>query len=398
MSFFEKGEIKTLWRLYFGDFLVCSFSLVAAFGLIYFIGLGFSLTQIGLLFSVMGLAGFFFEIPTGAIADKYGRKFSVLLGAFLESCLILAIFFTKTYYSLLIIFLLMGIVGTLHSGAGESWIYDLLKKKNKKIIPSYYSKNKLFGSLGLIISGFLGAFFVAKIGIEFIWLISGLASFSYFLILLPLEEVYTRKKQHQESFKDLWIQSKQSVKYSVKHPVLFYLFLAGFFSVIAFAFGEGLGFLVHLKQLGLPEHAFGYFYSGTALILAISPLAAKFFKKDKKEIGFLITCTLLGSLALVFLIFVSSYLIAIIIMLFSLFFFGMKYPIERPFMQKFIPTEKRATILSVQAMFFSLAGAIALPVGGFIIDKFGPLPLILAASFVGIPTIILYLLIKEKVN
>lgn len=65
-------------------------------------------------------------------------------------------------------------------------------------------------------------------------------------------------------------------------------------------------------------------------------------------------------------------------------------------MQKFIPTSMRATVLSVQSTVYSLAGVIALPIGGVLIDKFGALNVIIISALLGIPSIIAYLMIKEK--
>src|SRR3989338_6156747 len=42
---------------------------------------GLSLQQIFTLSSIVLLSGMFFEVPTGVLADKYGRKTSMILGA-----------------------------------------------------------------------------------------------------------------------------------------------------------------------------------------------------------------------------------------------------------------------------------------------------------------------------
>lgn len=395
MSFFEKGEWELLRSLYFGNFITCTFYFIPAFTVIYLLGLGFSLTKIGFLMAILPLGTILFEIPTGAIADKYGRKFSVILGSFLEAIILFIIFFFNDYYSLVILFFLLGAVGTLYSGATESWIYDLIMNKNKKILKGYYSHFQLFCSVGAILSGIIGAFVVAKFGLSSIWLFSGLIYFVYAFFLMGIEEIYSVKKEHKNGFKEIWDQSVKSVKYSTKHNVLFWIFLAGFFMIIAVTFSETIAFTPYLKSLGFPDYAFGYFFSALSLVSAIAPLTANFFKGKKKELSFLIFATALGSIILLLIYFAKNYFVAIPIILLSLLFYAMKYPIERPFMQKFIPTNMRATILSTQSMVYSLAGVIALPIGGFLIDKFGALNVIIISALLGIPSIIAYLMIKE---
>ncbi|MCK4999260.1 MAG: hypothetical protein KAS23_06990, partial [Anaerohalosphaera sp.] len=65
------------------------FYILPGFMVVYFTGLNFSMFQISLLIAAWPLATLIFEIPTGAFADIYGRKFSVLLGLFLQFMIIL---------------------------------------------------------------------------------------------------------------------------------------------------------------------------------------------------------------------------------------------------------------------------------------------------------------------
>ncbi|MEI6690893.1 MAG: MFS transporter, partial [bacterium] len=47
---------------------------------LFFLAKSLSFGDIGILFAVFSLTGFLFEIPTGYIGDKYGRKYSVMVG------------------------------------------------------------------------------------------------------------------------------------------------------------------------------------------------------------------------------------------------------------------------------------------------------------------------------
>lgn len=396
MKIFEKGEFKLLWPFYLGSFLSSIFYIMPAFSIIYFMNIGLSLTQIGILIAVMPLASIIFEVPTGAIADLYGRKFSVLFGMFLESVLFLAIFFTTNYYLLLGLFFLDGVVATLPSGSREAWVFDLVNKKNKRYAHKYFSKIQMFMFSGLALSGILGSLIVKSFGISVIWPITAFGCFLAFLILIFGEENYSVKKQKSKSIKNLFKQSKISISYSLKHPVLFYLFISGFFMIIAVVFSENLAYAPLLKELGFPDYAFGYLSTATSLLMALSPLFAKKLMGKKTELNFLIWATAIGSLILASVYFINNYITFLIVILSSLFFFGLKYPIERPYFHKFIPTKLRATIGSFESVVFSIAGLIALPIGGYLIDIIGARNVIFISALLGIPSIIAYLLIKEK--
>jgi len=396
MKLFEKGELKLLWPFYLTNFLASIFYLLPAFSIVYFINIGLTLTQIGFLIATMPLASLIFEIPTGAIADLYGRKFSVLLGYFLQGVVLLTIFFTKNYYFLLTIFFLSGITTTLPSGSKEAWIFDLIKKKNKKYANKYFSKIQIFQFSGLALSGILGALFVKQFGISIMWPLSALGCFIGFFILMFSEEIYTKKKSESKSLIKLWKQSKTSISYSFKHPVLFYLLLSGFFMIISVVFSENLAFIPFLKDLGFPEYAFGYFSTAISLLLVMAPLFAKKLIGKRTELNFLIFATAIGSIIISLVYFVSNYFLALVIILTSTFFYGLKYPIERPYFHKFIPSKMRATIGSFESMLLSLAGLISLPLGGYLVDLIGARGVILISAVLGIPSIIAYLLIKEE--
>ena len=398
MKIFEKGELKILWPFYLEASLAYIIQFAPAFMLIFLINSGLSLTQAGILLAVMPLSSFILEIPTGAIADLYGRKFSVLMGYSLEGLGALLIFFFRSYTSLLLIFILWGCASTLSSGSKEAWIVDLIKSKNKKYLTNYFSKEKFFCSTALIISGVLGAFFVKGFGISIVWLFSAGSYLISIVILLFAKEVQVSNKKVgiKQSFRELKDQSKKSVGYAIKHPVLFYLILAGFFMIISMVFAETLGYVPFLKSLGFPDYAFGYFWSATWGIMAIAPLLSKKLIGKHKEVNFLIITTLLGSLVLLLIYFTSNYVSALAVIFVALFFYGLKYPIEKPYFHKFVPSKLRATIGSFEAMIFSLAAVLAAGLGGYLIDLIGARMVIIISALLGIPSVILYLMIKEE--
>ena len=396
MKLFKKGELRVLWPFYL-EFLAYTLHFAPAFIVLYFIGLGLTMAQIGILLAVMPLASLIFEIPTGAIADIYGRKFSVLLGYLLEGAIIFSIFFAKNYSLLLMLFILEGAAATLSSGSKEAWIFDLIKKKNKRYMHSYFAKEQFFKSIALIMSGIIGALLVKSLGLSIIWIFFGASFLVSIIILLFAEEIYKKRNVAAgQSFNEIFIQSKKSIKYSISHPVLFYLLIAGFFMIISVVFAESLAYIPFLTQLNFPAYAFGYFWSGMSLVAAIAPLCTKNLMGKKKELNFLIFATLIGSLILLLIYFVNSYPIALFVILTSLFFFTLKYPVERPYFHKFVPSKLRATISSFESMVFALAGIIAFPIGGYLIDLIGAKNVIILSALLGIPTIIAYLMVKEK--
>ncbi|RLG20930.1 hypothetical protein DRN74_04295 [Candidatus Micrarchaeota archaeon] len=92
---------------------------------------GLSLTEVFLLqtwYSVLAVA---FEIPTGSIADKIGRKKSLLLGSVL-SALACVVYVSYPAFAVFALGELLFAVGAaLNSGAAEAFAYDYLKRTGR---------------------------------------------------------------------------------------------------------------------------------------------------------------------------------------------------------------------------------------------------------------------------
>jgi MFS family permease len=90
-----------------------------------------SFSEVAIITAVGTIAGIILEIPTGAIADTYGRKTSIVLSylAFVPTMLLIAFF--PTFPVLLLAAILASLVNALYSGSLEALIYDSLKETNQ---------------------------------------------------------------------------------------------------------------------------------------------------------------------------------------------------------------------------------------------------------------------------
>jgi len=398
MGLFSKGELKLLWPFYLEGLIVCSFLILIPFQILYFISIGLSMTQVGILSSVMMLAALLFEIPTGAVADIYGRKFSVILGWTLEALMISLIFFANSYFYLLILCFFWGISRTFSSGSYDAWVVDLLKAKRKKsLIPIFFSKHLSIYNLGFVLSGIIGTFCVATFGLSSIWLFSGVACVMGALIICFGEEIYEKPKvKIKESFARLWNQTKESSYYSYKHHVLYFIFLIFFIIAIAASFEGFISWTPLLKNLGFEDAYFGYLFTVMAIIGVGAPLLANKFMKSNNEKKLLVISAMI-TLVYGFLILISNNLIlTIIVLMIGTTIWAFEVPIIQTYFQRFIPTKKRATIGSIGGMISSLALIIGTPIAGFLIDSLGPKLAIFIAALLSIPVIILYNRINEK--
>ncbi len=88
---------------------------------------GLTLTEVGVFEAFFFLTVIIAEVPTGAIADRFGRRISLALGALLFA-ISMVIFALASHFTILLAsYLLLGIGMTLYSGASEALLYDTLR-------------------------------------------------------------------------------------------------------------------------------------------------------------------------------------------------------------------------------------------------------------------------------
>jgi predicted MFS family arabinose efflux permease len=355
-----------------------------------------NMVQIGIILAANPLAALLLEIPTGAIADLYGRKFSVILGYILLGILFTSIFFFSNFYPLLLISFLIGASNTLTTGSYDAWVVDLVKEKGIKV-NTYFSKKISLYNLAFVFSGLIGAFLVARFGLKIIWPASGAALFmSAFFVFFGKEKHIREKLEIKESFAKLSEQVKTSFSYSYRHPVLFYLIIISFILGISGTLEGLISWTPFLKSFGFPDYGFGYLWSVFGFLGVIAPLASQKFSEKGRERKFLISMAFLTLIYGFFVLFSQSLILLLVILLVGSFLLDFELPVWRTYFHKFIPSKTRATIGSLQSLVFSLAGIIALPLAGWMIDKIGARYTIFISCLLMLPVMFLYLMIKEK--
>ncbi len=123
------------------------------------------------------------EFPTGAFADEYGRKKSVLISFFLLFVSFLGFFLFENFWVLASFFFLQDIAWTFQSGATTAWIVDVLRIGNhQKKIVTVFSWFYFFEKVGGVLGG-IGGFFLAKSGLEYVWLFVAILNLGMFVLL-----------------------------------------------------------------------------------------------------------------------------------------------------------------------------------------------------------------------
>lgn len=399
MGYLEKYELKLLWPFYLESLLSSMFFFFALFGILYFRDLGFSLTQIGTLLAMQSLAIFLFEIPTGAIADIYGRKFSVILGCFLIGMTFISIGFVTHFYLLCILFFFWGLFFTFTSGSLSAWFVDLLKKKKQgKKVHDLNSLSTAIISLGMIISGVIGSLLVQFFGLWITWPFTGIGFLLSALVLSFAQEDFVRKEFHlHNSWNKIFRQMKDCGNVAYTNDNIFYLILGGVLVFSATYFAGDLLFFPLIKDAGLPDYAFGYLISVCFSLGVLVPLASKKLIKtmggSKKYLLSLLVLLFLFTAPILFLNHLYAYIAIYVIGYFLFLFYE---PIRFSFFHSYLPSKKRATIDSIRSMVYSFVGIILIPLVGYTADTLGAKTAIFIGALLYIPAILMYMKVQQK--
>jgi len=118
-----------------------------------------NISQISFLIGFQFFVQLLLELPTGAIADIFGKRITIVLSYVFDTFFFLGYLYAHSYISFLIIYALSGIGEALRSGASEAIVYDSLKQdRRENEFPLVGAKQGLYFQIGLVTATVLGGF------------------------------------------------------------------------------------------------------------------------------------------------------------------------------------------------------------------------------------------------
>lgn len=136
--------------------------------------LGLSSSKMGLLVSINIFAAALIQYFGGKLADRFSRKFILVLGMSLANLFLILVPFTKSFILLLVLSLFFGLL----SGITFPSLMALgVEAGNRVGMGSSMATLNMALSLGMIIAPILSGFIVDTLGIEYVFFIGGLVSY-----------------------------------------------------------------------------------------------------------------------------------------------------------------------------------------------------------------------------
>jgi MFS family permease len=326
---------------------------------IFYFKYGLTMKDLFLIQAISSIMISVFEIPTGYISDKYGRKISLILGLSISLIGFITIGSSFGFLGFLIGELFLGLGIAFISGSDSAILYETFLEADQ--IKDYSKAESKFQSLhhvgefiGVISGGFIAAYsFRATYAARSLFIL--LAIIAAFTLLEP-----SRKSLPVENMKSVWRSAGEYVSN------LWYVFGISAFlfalMIIGFWFVQPI-----LKEEAFPIVGFGIAF---AFLKLVSFISARYSSSlvDKLNIS--------GTIAIMLILIVIGYsglwfFEGYYKFLFILPFYlvgGLYSPIMNSTFNKLIGSKSRATVLSINNLFGRLVFSVLAPMIGFYSD------------------------------
>jgi len=327
---------------------------------------GITFAQIMILQAIFTFSMSILEVPTGVVADRFGRKTSLILSGVVTGIGALVYSSYPSFWIFVLGEILWAAGSALASGADSALIYDSLKQDGRETrSKSVFNRAETWGLLAMVISAPIGSLAAKQFGINWAMLLTSIPMFIAVIIGLTLKEPpLGEKKEQRNYFKIL----KSGLIYFKNHKILKILAF-DYISIIVLSFFLVWVYQVVLKKLNFPLEYYGFVHGAivVAEIIILNSVIKIETAINSKKRYILLSSLLVGICYLILAFSINTYVAITCMLLIAGFGLTLK-PLFQNYMNKYIESEQRATVLSAINMTKSTVAAIANIIFGYLVD------------------------------
>lgn len=329
--------------------------------------MGLNLTEIGIIEGVYHMTSVICEVPSGAVADIFGRKRTMVAGRLCVFISCLLMLFGRTYSIFMLSFALQAFGDTLNSGSDEALLYDSMKIRGQE---SNYMKvsSRINGIIEVAsaIATVAGGIIAEKVSFSACYLTSAVLGFITLVLVVCMTEpkVHHEKKSYKiveivkEHFKTCFRILKKNRK--LTKLILFFNLLDIVYTVLFFYSQE------YYNSMGLNKIEISIIMLVVGILSTVGALCSdKIYKtlgRRSLEISVIIVI-----ISVVCYLFYNMW-ISIVCFFVCSFSGSVLYPIRSAKINEEIPSEQRATLISVESFVFSIGMVLIFPLVGYLAD------------------------------
>lgn len=357
-----------IWRLFATQTLL-SFILWVPIWVVFLQRKGLNLTEIGVLegFAWVLTAGL--EVPTGAIADRWGRKASIAIGAFVYAMAMFLILADALSPAFLLGYACWNSSLAFVSGADSALLYDSLRADGRAAEAAKQSgRYAAIGQAAQGVASLLGAA-IATIDITLCFTLCGIGALAASALALTMKEP-PHTDEEGEARLGYWKNLRTAISVAARRPIVRALLLLGAMILVVPLVVYYALLQPYALGVGVPLASLGVIVVGVQLTNVVASWLAhrtqgRFALTDVVTAGIAVLLVACAALALVPSIPTVALMLAVALVP------ALCGPLLTTRLNDLIPSAQRATILSLSALLFELGLAVAMPLLLAFADRFG---------------------------
>ncbi|TLM70675.1 MFS transporter [Pseudarthrobacter sp. NamB4] len=321
-----------------------------------------------------------FEVPTGVVADSWGRRVSFLLGTVMLAGSTFLYYllwqFSAPFWWWAAVSVLLGLGFTFFSGAVEAWLVDALRFSGYEGgLETVLGRGQMVTGVGMLAGSVAGGVIAqaTNLGVPFLLRVGVLVAM-FAVAFMLMHDVGFTPERSVHPLKATRAVLKASVDGGLKHPPVRYIMLAA-------PFTEGVNFYVfyalqpYLLQLFGDPRAYAVAGLAAALVAGADIvggwMAPRIRRLVRRRTTVLMGSNLVSSLILVMLVFTSAFWLALVLLALWAVVGAAGTPVRQAYLNDMIASKQRATVLSFDSLMGSAGGVVVQPLLGRTADLYG---------------------------
>src|SRR6266545_223238 len=314
-----------------------------------------------------------FEVPTGVVADTWGRRVSYLLGTITLSgstLLYYLLWETKApFWQWAVVSMLIGLGFTFFSGAVEAWLVDALAFAGYEgSLEAVFGRGQVIGGVAMLGGSVAGGVIaqVSSLGVPFLMRV-GVLLVMFVVAARLMRDLGFEPDPRGQPLRAMRNVFVTSLDYGLKNPPVRWV-------MVAAPFGSGVGiytfYALQPYLLELYGDSSAYSVAGlAAAVVAGSQIlggyaAPKIRALFEKRTTALILATVASAAILALLGVTEMFWLALALLVVWGLIFAAGMPIRQAYLNGMIPSKQRATVLSFDSLMGSSGGVVIQPVLG----------------------------------
>jgi MFS family permease len=329
-----------------------------------------------------------FEVPTGVVADGWGRRVSFLLGTVTLAASTYLYYLlwqlSAPFWAWAVVSVLLGLGFTFFSGAVEAWLVDALTfSAYEGDLETVLGRGQMVSGVAMLVGSAAGGVIaqVTDLGVPFLVRVGVLLAM-FGVAFLLMHDVGFTPERSPHPLQATRAVLTASIDGGLKNPPVRYIMLAA-------PFNAGVGIYVFYALQPFLLELFGdpraYSIAGLAAAIVAGAqvvggwLAPTLRRLVRKRTTVLVATSALGGLILMALGFTRLFWVALLLLTLWALVTAAATPVRQAYLNDMISSKQRATVLSFDSLMGSSGGIVVQPLMGRAADVYG-YPLSLAMS------------------